>query len=225
MTTKTKSCTSTKLKYLSRNSKLLYPSFDITLNECQKSCNYFVSKLCYAKNNPRIMIYNKPKNLRNEALLNSKSFVSTIKKEILLSNSRKIRFFSAGDIYKISHLEKIERLCLALPNIQFWLSTHNEFLLSEFYKQDKKPVKNLNIILSNSEPNTEWELFLKKYWNKKRIATSSTTNEKSLSNCHSSVEKSSCDLCEKCFTGENITYFIHGKYADMRLKRYEDQKE
>lgn len=208
-------CKHTKLKHLSRNSKLLYPSFDITLNECSKTCDYFISKLCYAKNNPRMMLYNKPKNILNEKLLNSDSFVSIIKREILLSNSRKIRFFSGGDIYKLEHLEKIERLCNELPNIQFWLSTHQEYLLSEYYKNDKKPVKNLNIILSHPKINFQWEKFMMDFWNKKRIATSSTTNEMSLSNCQSSINKTSCDLCEKCFTGENIIYYLHGKFKDQ----------
>ena len=218
-------CTSTKLKHLSRNSKLLFPSFDITLKNCLDTCDYGKSNLCYAKNNPRIMIFQKPKLTANEKLLNSKSFVSTIKKEIMLSNTRKVRFFSSGDLYKIDHLEKIEKLCLSLPNIIFWLSTHNEKILFEYYtQQNRKPLKNLNVILSHKIPNEKPEKFLLKYWNDQNIQMSYTTNEKSLSNCHSSINKTSCDLCEKCFTGENIIYYLHGTYAEMRLKKYEDLK-
>ncbi|QDI74117.1 hypothetical protein [Nitrosopumilus spindle-shaped virus] len=218
-------CTSRKLKYLSRNSKLLFPSFDITLKNCVDICDYGSSNLCYAKNNPRIMIFNKPKLERNEKLLNSKNFVNEIKTEINLSNSRKVRFFSSGDIYKIDHLEKIEKLCEQLPKIIFWLSTHNEKILYDYYtRQNKKPIKNLNVILSHKIPNEKPPKFYLDYWNKQGINISYTTNEKSLSNCHSSINRTSCDLCEKCFDGENIVYYLHGTYAEKRLKKYEDSK-
>lgn len=219
-------CTSRKLKYLSRNSKLLFPSFDITLKNCLDTCDYGSSNLCYAKNNPRIMIFQKPKLTRNEKLLNSKSFVSTIKTEIKLSNSRKVRFFSSGDMYKIDHLEKIEKLCEQLPEIKFWLSTHNEKILYEFYTmQNKKPIKNLNVILSHKIPNQKPPKAYLDYWNKQNIQVSYTTNEKSLSNYHSAINRTSCDLCEKCFEGENIIYYLHGTYAEKRLKKYEDSKK
>ena len=219
-------CKTTKLKHLSRNSKLLFPSFDITLKNCVDSCDYGKFNLCYAKNNPRIMIFQKPKYTQNEKLLNSKSFVKTLKREIQLSNTRKVRFFSSGDIYKIEHLEKIEKLCQELPNIIFWLSTHNEKILYDYYtNEDKKPIKNLNVILSHKMINQKPPKFLMEYWNKQGIFMSFTTNEKSLSNCHSSVNKTSCDLCEKCFMGENIIYYLHGSYTEKRLIKYEDSKK
>ena len=220
-------CKLTRLKYLSTNKKIQVPDFSITLRECKKSCNYYDSNLCYAKNNPNITIWNNPKYVKNEKLLNSKSFVNVIYRELLLSNSRKARFFTNGDMYKISHLEKIEKLCEKLPNIQFWLSTHNEQILYNYYtKENKKPIKNLNVILSYKEINEKPPKLLIQYWNKQGIYISYTTNEISLSNCPASINRGSCDLCSKCYDKkENITYLIHGKHSEKRLKKYEDSKK
>jgi len=213
-------CIKTKFKHISRNSKLLYPSFDIPIRECRKTCEYDKSNLCYAKNNPRYMVFLNPKLQNNEKLLNSKRFVNVLKREILLSNTRKFRFFSCGDLYKIDHLEKIEQIAQELPFIQFWLSTHLDSILFQKYEKSRPP-NNLNIILSNKIPNTEAPLFLKKWLNQRGMAISNTTNDIKKSNCHSSYDKTSCGLCDKCFTGENITYFIHGKHAAKRLEKYQ----
>jgi len=218
-------CKLTKLKYLSKNKKIQVPDFSITLKNCKSDCNYYKSNLCYAKNNPNITVWNNPKYVKNEKLLNSKSFVNVIYREILLTNSRKIRFFTNGDIYKISHLEKIEKICEKLPNIEFWLSTHNEQILNEYYtKQNKTPIKNLNVILSYSNINEKPPKFIIDYWNKQNIFMSWTTNELSLSNCHASINKGSCDLCDHCFNSKNIVYLIHGKHSEKRLKKWEEKK-
>lgn len=212
------------MKHLSLNNKLKFPSFDITLNSCMDNCEYGKkSRLCYALNNPRIMLYNKKKMENNEKLLNSKNFVNVLKKEILSSNYRKIRFFSSGDLYHIEQLEKIEKLCVELPFIKFWLSTHSDFILFKYY-ENKTPVNNLNVVLSNQIPNTEAPTFLKSWCNKRLISISNTTNNRKLSNCHASINHESCGLCERCFNHENITYFLHGKFAKKRLEKYEGKK-
>lgn len=214
------------MKHLSLNSKLLFPSFDITLKSCKNNCEYgSKTRLCYALNNPRTMIYNIKKLQNNENLLNSKHFVSVIKKEILLSNYRKIRLFSSGDLYKLDHLEKINQLALELPEIRFWLSTKNDNILFQYYKNKKNELKNLNIILSNLIPNSEYPEFLKTWCIDHNINMSKTTIEKTLSNCHASLDKTSCGLCENCFNGMDIVYFLHGKFAIQRLKKYEDNKK
>ena len=82
-------CKQTKFHHISRNSKLLYPSFDIPIKECSKTCDYSKSNLCYAKNNPRYMVFLSPKLRNNEKLLNSKRFVGVLKREILLSNQKR----------------------------------------------------------------------------------------------------------------------------------------
>jgi hypothetical protein len=166
------------------------------------------------------MVFLSPKLRLNEKLLNSKRFVSVLKREILLSNTRKFRFFSCGDMYKMDHLDKIIKLCESLPFIQFWLSTHSDYLLFEKYENSKPPI-NLNIILSNKIPNQEAPLFLVKWLNSRNMAISTTTNDIKKSNCHSSYDKTSCGLCDKCFTGENIVYFLHGKHAAKRLEKYQ----
>ncbi len=210
------------MKHLSLNTKLQFPSFDITLNVCKNNCEYGLkSRLCYALNNPRIMVYNMKKLQNNEKLLNSKSFVSVIKKEILLSNFRKIRLFSYGDIYKIDHLEKIIELSKQLPQIKFWLSTLNDNILFQHYKDRINDLPNLNILLSNVIPNSDYPKFLIDWCNNHNICMSKTTNKKSLSNCHASMDKSNCGLCENCFNGMNIIYYLHGKHALTRLKKYE----
>lgn len=214
-------CKHTKTIHISRNEKLLYPSFDIPITNCRKTCEYAISNLCYAKNNPRYMIFNDKKLRLNEKLLNSKRLVSVIKREILLTNTRKFRWFSCGDMYKMDHLDKIEQIALDMPFISFWLSTHTDHLLFEKYANSKPP-NNLNIILSNKIPNTDPPKFLVKWLNSKGMAISSTTNDVKKSNCHTSYDKTSCDLCEKCFTGENIVYYIHGKYAEKRLEKYQN---
>jgi len=213
------------MKYLSLNSKLKFPSFDITLNECKNNCEYgSKSRLCYALNNPRTMVYNINKLRNNEKLLNSSLFVKIMVKEILLSNFRKIRIFSSGDLYSIDQLEKIINVCEQLPFIKFWLSTKNHYILSQYFKDKKNTLKNLNIILSNQIPNSEFPEFLLNWCKEKNIFMSKTTNKKSLSNCHASVNKTSCQNCENCFNGIDIVYFLHGKYAKDRLKKYEAQK-
>ncbi len=217
-------CKSTKTIYISRNSKLLYPSFDIPISICSKTCDYASSNLCYAKNNPRYMVFNAKKLKLNEKLLNSKRFVGIMYKEIRLTNTIKFRWFSCGDMYKIDHLEKIIKIAELLPKVSFWLSTHSDYLLFEYFK-DSKPPKNLNIILSNKIPNSNPPEFLTNWLNSHNMAISSTTNDPNLSNCHSSKDKTSCDLCEKCFTGENIVYFLHGKHAKKRLEKYQAIQE
>ena len=207
--------------HLSLNNKLKFPSFDTNTDICSKNCDYADSKICYARNNPRMRIYLKKKYANNEKLLNSKNFVSVIKKEILLSNFRKVRFFSSGDLYELSHLEKIIQLCQELPKIDFWLSTHNDYVLNSYYEFKRNTLDNLNIILSNKAINQEFPEFLKLFWNTKNIYTSQTTNKKNKSNCHSSINHESCGSCENCFNKMNITYFLHGKYAEKRLKEYE----
>lgn len=215
-------CTHTKTKYISRNSKLLFPSFDITLKQCVDLCEYgSKSRLCYALNNPRTMIFNKKKLEQNEKLLNSNKFISELRKEILLSNTRKFRFFASGDIYKIEHIDKIHKLSESLPNIKFWLSTHADFILFEYYKFSKPP-ENLNIILSNKIPNSQAPKFLVDWLHSKNMNISTTTNEKSLSNCHASTNRTSCDLCENCFNQMDIVYYLHGTHAKKRLEKYEN---
>ena len=72
-------------------------SFDLPLSTCKDRCNYFIKKICYSKNNPRLRYKKKVlKNIRNLKLIRSTKFIKVLSLEILRSNSRKYRFFSNG---------------------------------------------------------------------------------------------------------------------------------
>lgn len=198
---------------------------------CMDYCNYSFKNngtgigYCVNSNDHR---FNSAKRELNQKLINGKEsiFLKTLILEIKKTNSKNIRINSIGDFEfnknGIKQFNKIQNLVRRLSDVDFWLTTHNDFILNSVYAEKNQELKNLSVQLSHPEPNGIWNNELLKYWNNKNISCTSTTRFKNRSNCDKSTKKSDgCDGCHKCNLLHNTVFYIHGKYGKSRLRKYE----
>ena len=195
------------------------------------SCNYSFKNngtgigYCVNSNDHR---FNSAKRELNQKLINGDEsiFLKSIIKQIKRTHHTNFRINSIGDFEfndnGIKQFKKILTLAKRLPKIDFWITTHNERILQTLYHNSKQELKNVSIQLSHPEPNGIWDEFLKKYWNDKNIACTTTTRFKNKSNCNKSLKLTDgCADCTQCYNvGFNTVFYLHGKYAKSRLRKY-----
>ena len=197
------------------------PSYDMDLKTCQDSCNYGKSLIGYCQNN---MQYK-----RNTKLIKTKSFVDELNKEIKRINCHKIRFFgTSGDLTDLNDLLKICYLAELNPNNKFWLPTHRMDIPIKYIDLGFKIPNNITIRISNPLINLPMPQSIIDICLKYGFTYSRTSLNKSLVNCKSSMNKKSCldNNCSKCFDKDTkeIVYFLHGKLAKPRLKKWNKRK-
>jgi hypothetical protein len=206
-------------------------AFNLPMSNCMDNCKYSFKNegsgigYCISSNDHR---FHSKKREGNQKLINGDEsiFLKTIIKEIKRTKHTNFRINSIGDFEfnnnGIKQFEKILNLAKHLPKIDFWITTHNEYVLTKLFHNSKQELKNISIQLSHPEPNGIWDDFLKKYWNEKNIACTSTTRFKNKSNCNKSLKKTNgCQDCNQCYTpGFNTVFYLHGKYAKSRLRKY-----
>lgn len=202
------------MNHLSLPSSLNCKSFDLPLSQCVESCFYGKKDLCYSlpKNNIH-EIYNKRKQklTNNLDFLNSDDFVNDFTIELKINCISYFRFFSSGDIANIEQFIKIMKVIEKSKNIKFWLPTHNQNILYEYFDimKLKKP-KNVNILLSLPIIDFKTPEFMKIWAKKHRIGLSNVTDDLKKSNCIKSITHSKCGNCFKCFKSKKIVYLLHG---------------
>ena len=222
------------MKYLSFVKEINCYCFNLPMRNCKDVCNYGTkSKVGYCMNS-RDFRFNEAKRLNNEKLINSDKFERELLKEIDLTRHTHFRINSIGDFeYNqngVIQLEKILNLAKKRPNLNFWITTHNDFILYSLFPKNKKlTLKNVSIQLSHPQINQEWDKESLKFWNAKKISCTSTTIFKTKSNCHKSInwtlENSSCGNCTECFKQNRNTIFnLHGTYAKSRYLRFKDNE-
>jgi len=130
--------------------------FDVNMAKCLKTCTFGKLGICYADNNfrenldPRIKILDD----NYQALDNSDTFVQDFISLIKINgNPRNFRFFAAGDIDKVSHIKKINKIAMRTPLTSYWMPTHRIDLIKRWLNDGNFKAKNLNIRVSCPEPN------------------------------------------------------------------------
>ncbi len=212
-----------RLSYLTYNKSINAYSFDIGINSCSKNCElmrsglrpYCISLLERWKNNRFI----KPRLRRSEKLLDSKDFVKVMNREIKLTRSNKIRVYSYGDLLDIDNLKKWSFIAKLNPGVDFWLSTRQDHILTDYF--DKKKLKTPdNLTIRYSLPLIMGMDFIMENFDKFGIVYSTITTNKKDSNCEKSIT-GNCGICSLCWKkGQKlIKYFNHG-YLKHRLRDY-----
>lgn len=211
------------MNHLSKPSSLNCLSFDLPLSQCSDSCSYGKNDLCYAlpKNNIHETYPNRINKLKeNLKFLNSDNFVNEFSIELKINCISHLRFFSSGDIANIDQFLKIIHVCEISPSIKFWLPTHRQDILIEYF--DKlglvKP-KNVNILYSLPMINYDIPKFIIQWAKKHKIGLSNVSTDIKKVNCQKSVTHGNCGLCFDCFSKKKIVYFLHGKRALSIFKK------
>ena len=212
-------------KVLSHSSKMdNIPSFDMLLTTCQDTCNYGKSNLCYMKNNLNYYMNKKyrEKLTSNTKLINTKQFYKILDKEIKKENCLKFRYFVSGDINDLNQLIKIVYVAELNKMVKFWLPTHRFDLIKRYCDLGFKIPSNLKIRISNPIPDTKTPKFLIKEYKKYGLSWSESSLNRKRVNCKASYNSKSCleNNCDKCFSDKPVTYFLHGKLAKKRFKKW-----
>ena len=206
-------------------------TFDKTLADCKDHCDYYISKICYAKNSPQTNInpgYIK-KTKSNDSFLKSSNFVQKTTREIKRLNVQRIRFFSSGDFDHVSkkglkEIDNLFKLCLKNPFNQFCVFTRNFEVLYQYIENDKNSIpQNLTVIFSS--PLFELNEFMVNWVNDTPgIKQEEYTTNPKKSNCPKSVNGGNCfeNNCFRCFEekDEKMIIMIHGKHNLSRLEKW-----
>lgn len=205
------------MNHLSKPTALNCMSFDLPVSQCENNCFYGKQNLCYAlpKNNIHETYLKRKNKLQNNLeFLNSDNFVNEFSIELKINCISHFRFFSSGDISTIDQFLKIIQVCEILPKIKFWLPTHRQDILLEYFdKLNLKKPKNVNILYSLPMINYDIPKFIKQWSKKHKIGLSNVSTDKRKVNCQKSLNHGKCGSCFDCFSKKNIVYFLHGKRA------------
>ena len=221
-------------------------SFDKSLTDCQDHCDYYNSKVCYAKNNPQNNINPgyKRKLKSNDQFMHSDNFVQICSRELKRLNAQRIRFFSSGDFDHVSkkglkEIGNLFKLCLKNTHNQFCVFTRNFEVLYQYIKEEKNEIP-YNLIIIFSDPlfvNNDNKLkkidihpfiqdFIK---NTPGIKRETSTADPKKSNCAAAVNGLSCfeNNCFSCFEEKNekMIIMIHGKHNLTRLEKWRSKIE
>ena len=207
---------------LSYPSKLDHvPSFDLPLTTCKDRCDYYISDVCYTKNNYHEVFKARINKLkRNLKLIKSDKFVKKLTYAIIRAKTLYFRFFSRGQIEDLSQLIKVLRVCAICKDVKFAIMCNNDIIFCQLIQSGYKIPKNANLLLSNYEYNKRTPQFMQDYLLKSNIGITQTTIKKSLVTCKASLKSGGlCETCTDCYNKKDITFKIHGKKALKGFKK------
>jgi hypothetical protein len=216
--------TSKRKNHLSKPDKLSCFSFDLPLSVCKSQCDYYKNKICYVQNNKLHESYPNRKKIlkRNLKLAKSDQFVKVLTGQIRNKKQRLFRFFSSGDFIDLDHMKKVVQICRNLPDIKFWITTKNDYVLTQYFQENNLTVpKNCIIKLSSPVALMDMPKFTKDFCKKYNISYSLTTLNNDLVTCKSSLgfNESKCGNCELCFDNNFIpVYKIHNNTSVKNAK-------
>ena len=223
---------------LTWNKKLNAFSFDTNVNQCSKNCELMLNGLkpyCISLKE-RFKNYIKWHNKlnKNEKALKSADFETIMNKEIrekYLQTRDKtvyIRLYSFGDLSCVEDLIKWCNIARTNPNVEFWLSTRQDWILEKYFASSENAVKidsvqkkPKNLTIRYSLPLIEAMDMTMQNFDKFGIVYSTITNDKIQANCRKSKLNSSCGKCSDCWNSsiKIIKYFNHGNMIN-KLTEY-----
>ena len=149
----------------SRTSKMPWLSFNLPASKCKTGSTLdndpespCYHETCYAKNRRYTMPSVQEACEQNYENLEIKgwkeAFVIALvdAKNKVIKNKKKtnfFRWFDSGDIQNEEHLENMVYVAEEIPNIRFWLSTHEFDIVNKYVKSGKTIPKNLKIRVSD----------------------------------------------------------------------------
>jgi len=210
--------------------------FNLPMASCKDHCDYGLSRVGYCMNSIDFRM-NESKRKKNKNFIdNDPNFEAKLLHQIDLTRHTHFRINSIGDFdfndNGVLQLQKIMNLIKKRPNLNFWITTHSEYLINKAFKTRKFTLKNASLQLSHQNINEKWPNFLIEYYNKKGISVTSSTINPKLSNCPKSItwthKNSSCGSCDKCYNPggiiHNTIFNLHGTHAKTRLKKYQEKQ-
>ena len=123
----------------------------------------------------------------------------------LISKKEKSGYFrwhDSGDVQDLQHLEKIIDVCERLPDIKFWLPTH-EAWVAKYFKRNPTPE---NLTMRFSMALVDQEANPKIY-----PTTSTVVSSKEKMTCLAPTQDGYCKDCRKCWDKNvsNVAYLQH----------------
>jgi hypothetical protein len=187
--------------------------------------------ICYVKHPPtryinknvQAVLYENFKNINNDGwadsfiyLLNEAKEKDRNKKE-----SNYFRWFDAGDIQSKKQLAKIAYIAFCIPDIDFWVSTHEFKIVQSYVRSGSLIPENLRIRISDAEINqkeNEYQKNIDKLNERKnvkcKITTSGVSSEDKNVTCISGKQGNVCfgekKLCTDCWKSDKRqVYKLH----------------
>ena len=193
---------------LSRPSKLPGWSYSLPAGkQCHVGSKILLNDLspcfyCYARREHHLF----PKVIEAEhARLKAVKFSPTWVEDMTeLIGSKQEKYFcwhDSGDLQSINHLQKICKVCAALPDYYFWLPTMEIVFVQSFRSMGGKVPPNLTIRISSpfidSTPKPAYEV------------TSSVNKDPALATCPAPRQGNRCGGCRQCWD-HGVPHVIYG---------------
>lgn len=222
----------------SRTSKMPWLSFNLPAEECKTGSvlknnpkSMCSDKFCYVKKQPsrynvktvKNALYENFNNIENDGWADS--FIYLLKeakeKDKDKKESNYFRWFDAGDIQSKKQLSQIAYIAYEVPDIDFWVSTHEFHIVQSYVRGGSLIPENLRIRISDAEMEQdenehqkEIDVLNKKPNVKCNITTSGVSGDDSMVTCISSQQGNVCfgdkKKCTDCWTSnKRQVYKLH----------------
>ena len=124
-----------------------------------------------------------------------------------LESSGYFRFFDAGDIQNVTHLDNICQIAKNLPHIKFWMPTKEFAIIGTYIKSGKKIPSNLNVRLSAYMIDGQLPLKIAK---ELKVTVSGVTATENFT-CPASKQNNMCLTCRLCWD-KKVKSVVYSKH-------------
>jgi hypothetical protein len=198
---------------LSYTSKMPCPSYSLPAWACKTGCllaaasDRTVCANCYAKRGHYVFNNVTQAQQKRLASLTNPLWCDAITYQILMRDCLHFRWHDSGDIQSHDHLDKIIEVARRLPDVKFWLPTH-EICLVRDRKDTIEKTPNLCVRVSDALINGKPTRLTKEF----NFPTSGVTTKKELCTCPAQISGTEeCGICRKCWHKDvyRVIYFKH----------------